>query len=332
MFMAMPAPMRIRAGVGGDGPWPLTVREGRHWLEGLFPQPPAITSLEPPVEEAVKPEKIWKRKKEGGEAPVIELKEVWFKYQRELPDVVKDLSLKIFPGEMYCIVGGNGTGKTTTLSIIAGLRKPYRGKVFLKGRPLSEYGDRERYQEFLGVLPQNPQSLFVRKTVELDLYEMLEERRLSLEEKDARVDEVIALTHLEDLLNQHPYDLSGGEQQRLGLAKILLMRPKILLLDEPTKGLDKHYKFELGQLLKDLQKKSGVTIVMVSHDVEFCARFGDRCGLFFDGGIVTDGKPRAFFSGNSFYTTSANRMSRQIFKDAVTAEDVITLCKKNQNP
>ncbi|MGL4547470.1 ATP-binding cassette domain-containing protein, partial [Eubacterium aggregans] len=163
---------------------------------------------------------------------------------------------------------------------------------------------------------------------ELDLYEMLDEKKLSIDEKDARVDEVIGLTHLEDLLAQHPYDLSGGEQQHLALAKILLMKPKILILDEPTKGLDNHYKLELGQILKNLQEKQGVTI-MVSHDVEFCARFADRCGLFFDGNLVTTGRPREFFAGNSFYTTSANRMSRHLFDNAVTAEDVIELCKEN---
>lgn len=134
--------------------------------------------------------------------------------------------------------------------------------------------------------------------------------------------------HLEHLFDQHPYDLSGGEQQRLALAKILLLKPQILLLDEPTKGLDNHFKREFGEILRKLQEH-GVTIIMVSHDIEFCALFGDVCGLFFDGNIVTSNSPRAFFSGNSFYTTAANRMSRHLFDNAITVKDVIRCCRMN---
>lgn len=324
MFVAMPAPMQICAGVADDlEDWPITVREGRRWIDGyLKDQSIGIdTVAESPLPESAIPQK--------GKEPLISMKEVWFKYERHLPDVVRGLSFNIYEGEMFCMVGGNGTGKSTTLSLLSGIREPYRGKIKLKGTPLKKYDRVALYQQILGVMPQNPQSLFVKKNVELDLYEMLNEKKLSIDEKDTRVDEVIGLTHLEDLLARHPYDLSGGEQQRLALAKILLMKPEVLILDEPTKGLDNHYKLELGMILKNLQKTQGVTIIMVSHDVEFCARFADRCGLFFDGSLVTTGRPREFFAGNSFYTTSANRMSRHLFKNAVTAEDVIALCQEN---
>ena len=296
------------------------MREGRKWLDDR------LSGVE--ITEKVLPESDLNRSDET--KPVLTMQEVWFKYDRALPDVVRDLSLEIYPGEMFCMVGGNGTGKSTTLSLLSGINQPYRGKLALKGKPIKKYDRIELYQKILGVMPQNPQSLFVKKNVELDLYEMLDEKKIPIEEKDDRVDRVIALTHLEDLLAQHPYDLSGGEQQRLALAKILLMEPEILILDEPTKGLDNHYKLELGGILKQLQQQQGITIIMVSHDIEFCAAFGDRCGLFFNGGLVTTGRPRGFFTGNSFYTTSANRMSRKIFDNAVTAEDVITLCKMNQ--
>lgn len=320
MFTAMPAPMRIVAGCADQSretQWPITVREGRQWLD--------TTLKDKTVTEKTLPEKGDSKQ----DQPVIKMTEVWFKYDRQLPDVIKDLSMEIYSGEMFCLVGGNGTGKSTTLSLLSGINVPYRGKIMLKGKPIKKYDRLELYQKILGVMPQNPQSLFVKKNVELDLYEMLDEKKISIEEKDDRVDRVIALTHLEDLLAQHPYDLSGGEQQRLALAKILLMNPEILILDEPTKGLDNHYKNELGGILKKLQKEQGTTIIMVSHDIEFCAEFGDRCGLFFNGGLVTTGQPRSFFSGNSFYTTSANRMSRKVFNNAVTAEDVIELCRKN---
>ena len=103
---------------------------------------------------------------------------------------------------------------------------------------------------------------------------------------------------------------------------MLLTDPKILLLDEPTKGIDNFFKLEFAEILKDL-KKQGVTIIMVSHDVEFCAKYADLVSMFFDGSIITTNTPNRFFSQNSFYTTAANRMSRHIFENAITNEDVI---------
>ena len=145
-----------------------------------------------------------------------------------------------------------------------------------------------------------------------------------MDKKDA-VEGIIKVTHLEELLHRHPYDLSGGEQQRLALAKILLLRPKLLLMDEPTKGLDSYFKKEFAGILA-LLKEQGVTVFMISHDIEFCASYADRCGLFFDGNIVTEATARVFFSGNSFYTTAANRIARPVEPQAVTAEDVIMIC------
>ena len=256
------------------------------------------------------------------EKPMIELRDVWFRYERELPDVVKDLSLRVQKGEIFCIVGGNGTGKTTALTLIGGINRPYRGKVLLGGREIRKIPDAELYHQNLGVLPQNPQALFVKKTVELDLYEMLSDRRLPKDEQDRRVREAAEICEVTGLLASHPYDLSGGEQQRAALAKVLLLEPKVLLLDEPTKGLDNHFKRKLAGILRRLTD-GGVTVVMVSHDIEFCAEYADRCAMFFDGSITSDGEPRAFFAGNSFYTTAANRMARHLFPGAVTVGDVI---------
>lgn len=171
------------------------------------------------------------------------------------------------------------------------------------------------------MLPQNPQTLFVKATVREDLLEILPKS----ERKTERLAQVVSLCKLSELLDRHPYDLSGGEQQRAALAKILLLNPDILLLDEPTKGLDAEFKQTFGQILRTLQA-SGVAILMVSHDIEFCAKYADRCALFFDGNIVTEAAPRVFFSGNSFYTTSANRIARDVLPEAVTPEDVIAAC------
>ncbi|MCB6570990.1 ATP-binding cassette domain-containing protein [Eubacterium limosum] len=324
MFLSMPAPMQIYAGVHNDMPCPLTVREGRQWLSELFDRKPIEKDTIPlETDPFIKSD------------AVVELKDVWFRYEKDLPDVVRDLSLEVKKGQMYALVGGNGTGKTTTLSLIAGINRPYRGKVYLEGKEVRKYSDKELFRGFLGVLPQNPQSLFVKKTVELDLFEAIggknEHKRAVFDsEMDKRmaVDGMAELMHISHLMQQHPYDLSGGEQQRLALAKIMLLKPRILLMDEPTKGLDNHFKRELAEILKRLQEH-GVTIIMVSHDIEFCAQYADTCGLFFEGNIVTSNVPRAFFSGNSFYTTSANRLSRHLFKNAITVKDVITCCQMN---
>ncbi len=314
MFINMPVSIRVYAGVENDLKCPITVRDGRTWLEQF--------AREHSLDETAIPKDKVPMYKSG---PVIELSEVWFKYGRNLPDVVKDLSVKIYPGELFAITGGNGTGKSTSLSVMSGILKPYRGGVKIDGRKLSDISDSERYSGLLGVLPQNPQTLFVKKTVALDLFEMFSGRKVPKEEQKRRVAAISTLCGLDDLLSMHPYDLSGGEQQRAALAKVLLLTPQILLLDEPTKGLDGHFKEKLAVILENL-KASGATIVMVSHDIEFCARHADRCAMFFDGSIVSMDKPRSFFAGKSFYTTAANRMARDLLPAAILADDIILAC------
>ena len=164
----------------------------------------------------------------------------------------------------------------------------------------------------------------MKKTVREDLYEAFDGQKLETALREKRLEQAVALCRLSPLLDRHPYDLSGGEQQRAALCKVLLLDPGILLLDEPTKGLDAQFKQELAAILRSLTA-GGVTVVMVSHDVEFCARCAHRCALFFDGSVVTEGAPRPFFSGNSFYTTSADRMARGLCAGAVTAEDVMAV-------
>ena len=295
MFLAMPTAMRVWAAVVSDAECPVTVREGRDWLIEYANTHPLFD---------LPPEPVYA----PGEEKVIEADALWFKYEKDLPDVVKGLSLTVKKGEFLALLGGNGTGKTTSMKLLAGLLTPYRGMVQTHGS--------------VGVLPQNPQTLFVKKTVREDLLELLPRKDPQREEKAAHV---TALCRLEELLDRHPYDLSGGEQQRAALAKVLLLNPDILLMDEPTKGLDAEFKQVFAEILQTLLNR-GVTIVMVSHDVEFCARYARRCALFFDGNIVAEGTPRTFFSGNSFYTTSANRMARGLMPEAVTAEDVISVC------
>ena len=306
MFLAMPTAMRVWAAVENNAICPITVRDGREWLtEFAATRRTAGTVLTVPEGQKNRPSVLAARD------TAIALTDIWFKYEKDLPDVVKGLSLTVHKGEFLAVLGGNGTGKTTTLSVIGGLRKAYRGEVRINGS--------------IGVLPQNPQALFVKKTVREDLFEIFKGKRVPKEAQDEKVSRAVTLCRLEDLLDRHPYDLSGGEQQRAALAKVLLLDPEILLMDEPTKGLDAEFKQVFAVIIKTLQRR-GVTIFMVSHDVEFCAEYADKCALYFDGNIVTEGTPRDFFSGNSFYTTSANRMARSILPEAVTAADVISAC------
>ncbi|MBR5307968.1 MAG: ATP-binding cassette domain-containing protein [Clostridia bacterium] len=312
MYRALPTPIRIHSAVDNTLPCPLTVRDGRGWLEEYARNNTLSPNAFPKSTEA----------KSNGEV-VIEVTDAYFRYAKELPDIVKGMSLKVYKGELFCLMGGNGTGKTTALSLISGLNKPYRGEVKIKGRSFSRIAN--PYDGILGVLPQNPQSVFVKKTVYLDLLEMLSDKKLSAEEKENAVQSIASLCRIESLLDSHPYDLSGGEQQRAALAKILLTNPEILLLDEPTKGMDAHFKEEFADILCDL-RQNGVTVLMISHDIEFCAEYADRCALVFDGGITSVDTPREFFRGKSFYTTSANRMARTMLPDAVLATDVILAC------
>ena len=311
MYKALPTPVKVHGRVPNTLPCPLTVRDGRMWLEQYS------------KDNTVNTDAIPKDKKQENNDAVIEIRDAHFRYEKSLPEVVKGFDLSVNKGELFCLVGGNGTGKTTALSLVSGLNTPQRGEVFIKGQSISKIGN--LYNGILGVLPQNPQSIFVKKTVYLDLMEMLSDKSFTLEEKTKKIQKASTLCRIENLLESHPYDLSGGEQQRAAFAKILLTEPEILLLDEPTKGMDAHFKEEFADILLDLKAK-GVTILMVSHDIEFCAQYADRCALVFDGKVMSINTSRAFFKGNNFYTTSANRMARVKIPDAVLAEDIILAC------
>ncbi len=298
MFLAMPTAMRVWAAVETKLDCPMTVRDGSSFLSQRVKEQTLLHLAEkdPPV---------------YLEDVTLECDDLWFRYEKDSPDVVKGFSLKLHKGEFYAILGGNGAGKSTTLKVISGLRSAYRGDVRLQGK--------------LGHLPQNPQTLFVKRTVREDLYEVFRGEKIPKEKQDAEVARITELCGLREFLDRHPYDISGGEQQRTALAKVLLTQPDVLLLDEPTKGFDAEFKVTFALILRRLVAQ-GVTILMVSHDVPFCAEYAHKCGLFFDGSIVAEGTPREFFSGNSFYTTPANRMARHLIPNAVTVADIIGCC------
>ena len=308
---------------------PMTVREGRTWLSRRYEAcPPAVAAFEDPSEHT-----------EDAAAPAISVHNVWFRYERDLPDVLKGVSLSVAPATTFALVGGNGTGKSTLLKVLTSQLKPYRGSVEVLGKKLSAWSSADLFNGGLSMLPQDPANLFAKTTVRAELEEMIPERAVNAANAanaaasvnaanaEERIARVVRTCDIEHLVDAHPLDLSGGEQQRVALAKMLMRDPRVLLLDEPTKGIDNFFKRKLAQIFEDL-KAQGRTIVMVSHDVEFCARYADRVAMLFDGQISTTDTPRRFFSQASFYTTAANRMSRHVFTNAITEEDVVGLCLK----
>ena len=323
MFKSLPTPSKIynqlNGYIEGASKSPLTVKDCRQWLNDSMDEV-TITKLDDTETEINIDEK--------DREIAIELKDVYFQYNKISEPTIRDLSFKVYKGEIYSILGGNGTGKSTTLSLVARQRKPQRGKIFINNIEMKKYNNKSLYENNLALLPQNPQSLFVFETVREDLEEVLILKNKDREYIDKEVKRVSKLLDIEHLLEHHPYDLSGGELQRAGMAKVMLLNPKIILLDEPTKGLDAYCKEEIGKMLMKL-RDMGVAIVVVSHDIEFSARYSDRCAMFFDGSIVSEGTPKEFFLGNNFYTTVSNRIARNIFEDTLIYEDVVSLCKKN---
>lgn len=303
---------------------PLTVKDGRMWLENRLGEP------ETKAEEKKQPfsvKSFFERKNKTKIVPAISMKEVVFSYDKNGTEVLKELNLDVEKGEFFAVLGGNGVGKSTMLKVLTKTLKKDSGVVEINGKNLDKLSDDEMFYKGISYLPQNPQALFTEITVYEELMEVFCYDKISDDEKETYVCEMMEEMELKHLKESHPYDLSGGEQQRLALGKILLLKPKILLLDEPTKGIDPFFKQTLAKILKKLCD-SGVTILMVSHDIEFSASFADRCALAFDGEIISIGTPKEFFSGNSFYTTSANRLAGAWFPDAITWEEAYEKCEE----
>lgn len=313
MRCALPTPIQIYNKTGKLGECPLTVNEGKQYIINNFDNKKCLEQSLCDYSKS----KV-----------VIELKKGYFKYERELPDILKGIDLKVYDNEILCILGANGAGKTTLLRVLSGVKRLYKGKYRLFGKKIKEYNGNTLYRQNIACLPQNPQNLFVKNTVYDDLLEVCKILEIKKDESKQNIEDISTRLSISHLFEKHPYDLSGGEQQKVALAKILLMKPKIILLDEPTKGLDAYYKITFADILKSL-KEDGKTIIMVTHDVEFAAMYADRCAMFFDGQIVSIDNTINFFSTNRYYTTSASRMSKPYFENAVTVDMVVKLCNLN---
>lgn len=307
MYEALPCPVRLyrtltaeaekseaETGKERQEAVPLTVTQGRRWLQARY-QPMQAGYIraggmgkEQPVCES--------RHQAGEEKPVIECRHVRFHYKNTC-DILCDVSLQIKRGEIVSLLGSNGSGKTTLLRVLAGLLRPEGGRVKVQ-------------TERVGYLPQQIETLFAADTVG-------EELRLVGAQPSAR---------LAKYRHVHPFDLSGGEKQLLAWEKVLACSPELLLLDEPTKGLDAAARREIGERLRTLAQ-TGVSVLMVTHDIELAAAVSNRCGMLFQGELAALSNTRDFFRGNRFYTTAAARLSQDLFSDILTEEELSAQCR-----
>lgn len=313
MSQGFPSAVRIWQKSGSKGECPLTVKEGRNFINLNFSE-----------------RKLPLRNTIPNTEDIITLKDVFFRYEKGGNDILSGTNLSIKKGEHFCILGGNGSGKTTTLKILAGLLKPYRGKVIIDNNKMTKKTTVDFNRLGVAMLPQNPESVFLKSRVIDDYTELCKIKGIEKSDYEDKINSVAEKLGIKDLLENHPYDLSGGEIQKCALGKVLISKPKILLLDEPTKGVDAYSKLSLSKILQEI-KSDGVTIITVTHDVEFASIVADRCGLFFDGEVLSSLVPQEFFSKNNFYTTASSRISRDKFANAVTVDDVVSLIKEEQN-
>lgn len=283
----LPTAARLYHALDGSGELPLSVREGQRFV-GRLQRKEIITnhSVTTVTEEA------------------LTLKNIRFRYERRGADILRDLDLTVYRGEVFALLGANGAGKSTAAAVAAGLRKPYSGTVKLFGRPLKDYKNGSLYQENLSLLPQDAESVFLCETVREELKgcdEVMQELPFDLT----------------PLYDRHPYDISGGERQLVALCKALSTKPRFLIMDEPSKGLDANRKALLLEVIRRL-KADGVTVLLITHDVEFAALCADRCALFAQGRIAAVDRTDRFMTDNRFYTTAASRITKRFCDGAYT--------------
>lgn len=264
----------------------------------------------------------------------IEIKHAYFKYNRDEDYVLEDFVLKIKKNEIYTIMGGNGCGKSTTLSLISKLIKPDSGKVLLNGKDINRLKDDEIYGNILGYVPQEPRNLFSKDSVleELlgkqkgliysqELFENTDKLMNEIKSRNEDLYHYIKFFEIENILAINPFDISGGEMQKVAMIKVLLLNSQILIMDEPTKGLDAYAKKKMADYLLKL-KENGKTILLVSHDIEFSASISDRLGFLFNKRIISDANPSEFFTDNHFYTTVTRRIVRDKFEDVILIREL----------
>ena len=300
VLAGMPAAVRLYHALKPECECPLSVCDARTWMMPLLPHEPEQYAEQ---NDAPRPQS----------ADAVDVSGAYFRYERRGRDILQELSFSVKEGELYCLVGGNGAGKSTVLSVLSGILRCYAGTVRIFGKPIQDYRNGSLHQNCVSLLPQDVQTVFLCNTAAEELAET-----------DRNYQQILAdfPFDLSPLMQQHPYDLSGGEQQLLALAKVMLTKPRLLLLDEPTKGLDAQAKGKLADVLHGLQAQ-GVTVLLVTHDIEFAACHADRCGFLSRGALISADIPARFFSENAFYTTAVSRITRGFYHQTVTVGDAV---------
>ena len=295
----------------GWDPLPLTIKQGRKFARKLKEQ-----LIPPPLPEA---------RAHNGRAPAIHIENLWHSYPTGR-EALRGVTLRVYPGEFMALMGRNGSGKTTLLKHLVGLLKPSRGRVKVQGMNAAQTPT-ETLTRTVGYLPQNPERLLFAESVAAELaFSRYAHNMPPAPDADQAL---LARLGIDHLLDRHPHDLSVGEKQRLALAAILVPNPQVLLLDEPTRGLDYVQKQRLAELLQELRNE-GKTILMATHDVELVAATTDRVALMSQGEIVVDGPSRRIMSESLVFASQINKL----FRDPryLTPEDVLRALPPSSEP
>ncbi|MGB2583170.1 MAG: energy-coupling factor transporter ATPase [Dehalococcoidia bacterium] len=286
---------------------PLTVKEGRAMLKDIFMGARGST--------------LSQAESADNGRPVIEIDKLWHAYPEGIT-ALKNVSLRICEGEFVAVMGRNASGKTTLVKHINGLLKPTKGKVIVSGID-TRRATIAQLSRKVGFIFQNPNDHIFADTVEEEIAFILKNLGFDSGEIAARIDEMLEMFALKEFRKQYPRSLSGGERQRVAMASVLVARPRVLILDEPTRGMDYRLKSELMRFLNGYREK-GNTVVLVTHDVETVAEHADRVVLLSEGGVVVDGNKRDVLSRALFFSPQINRLV-QAFEKYGVPNNILTV-------
>ena len=286
---------------------PLTVKEGRAMLKDIFMGARGST--------------LSHTESADNGRPVIEIDKLWHAYPEGIT-ALKNVSLRICEGEFVAVMGRNASGKTTLVKHINGLLQPTKGKVIVNGID-TRRATIAQLSRKVGFIFQNPNDHIFADTVEEEIAFILKNLGFDSGEIAARIDEMLEMFALKEFRKRYPRSLSGGERQRVAMASVLVARPRVLILDEPTRGMDYRLKSELMRFLNGYREK-GNTVVLVTHDVETVAEHADRVVLLSEGGVVVDGNKRDVLSRALFFSPQINRLV-QAFEKYGVPNNILTV-------